>query len=76
MQRIRQVDEGVLAWVLLGIAMCISTTWLMIAGKDLTFSGDDMFYYARLVDFDGAVAPAGGLEYVFAPHNGLLQILG
>lgn len=76
MQRIRRLDEGTLAWVLLGIAMCISTVWLMIAGKDLTFSGDDMFYYARLVDFDGVVVPAGGLEYFFAPHNGHLQILG
>jgi hypothetical protein len=48
----------------------------MIAGKELTFSGDDIFYYARLVDFDGTVATAGGLEYFFAPHNGHLQILG
>jgi hypothetical protein len=76
MQRVRQVDERRLAWVLLGIAMCISATWLMLAGKDLTFSGDDIFYYARLVDFDGVVAGSGGLEYFFAPHNGHLQILG
>lgn len=75
MQRVRQIDEGVLAWVLLGIAMCVSATWLMIAGKDMTFSGDDVFYYARLVDFDGVVSQAGGIEYFFAPHNSHLQIL-
>ncbi len=62
MQRIRAIDESRLAWVLLGIAMCISATWLMIAGKDMTFSGDDIFYYARLVDFNGAVHQAGGIN--------------
>lgn len=76
MQRVRAIDESSLAWVLLAVAMCISATWLTIAGKELTFSGDDIFYYARLVDFDGAVAASGGLEYFFAPHNGHLQILG
>ena len=76
MQRVRAIDESSLAWVLLAVAMCISATWLMIAGKELTFSGDDIFYYARLVDFDGVVATSGGLEYFFAPHNGHLQILG
>ncbi len=76
MERIRATDERVLAWILLGVAMCISATWLMIAGKDLTFSGDDIFYYGRLVDHDGLVSVTGGLEYFFAPHNGHLQILG
>lgn len=76
MRRVRAIDESSLAWVLLAVAMCISATWLMIAGKELTFSGDDIFYYARLVDFDGVVATSGGLEYFFAPHNGHLQILG
>jgi hypothetical protein len=76
MQRIRAIDERVLAWILLGVAMCISATWLMIAGKDLTFSGDDIFYYGRLVDHNGVVSVTGGLEYFFAPHNGHLQILG
>ncbi len=76
MQRIRAIDERVLAWILLAVAMVISATWLMIAGKDLTFSGDDIFYYGRLVDHDGLVTVTGGLEYFFAPHNGHLQILG
>jgi hypothetical protein len=76
MERIRNVDERLLAWVLLGVAMCISATWLMIAGKDLTFSGDDIFYYARLITDNGAVHQAGGFEYFFIPHNGHLQILG
>lgn len=76
MRRLGAIDESRIAWILLALAMCISATWLMIAGKELTFSGDDIFYYARLVDFDGAVATSGGLEYFFAPHNGHLQILG
>lgn len=76
MERTRKLDERLLAWILLGVAMCISATWLMIAGKDLTFSGDDIFYYARLITDNGAVHQAGGLEYFFIPHNGHLQILG
>jgi hypothetical protein len=76
MRRVRGIDERALAWILLAMAMCISATWLMIAGKDLTFSGDDIFYYGRLVDHDGLVTVTGGLEYFFAPHNGHLQILG
>ena len=76
MQRIRTIDERLLAWLLLAVAMCISAVWLMTAGKDLTFSGDDIFYYARLVDFDGVVSQGHGLEYFLAPHNGHLQVLG
>lgn len=76
MDRIRNLDERLLAWILLGVAMCISATWLMIAGKDLTFSGDDIFYYARLIVDNGAVHQAGGIEYFFIPHNGHLQLLG
>jgi hypothetical protein len=74
--RLRGLDENRVAWALLGVAMCISATWLMIAGKDLTFSGDDIFYYARLITDNGAVHQAGGVEYFFIPHNGHLQILG
>lgn len=76
MDRIRNLDERLLAWVLLGVAMCISATWLMIAGKDLTFSGDDIFYYARLVTENGVTHQASGLEYFLAPHNGHLQLMG
>ena len=76
MQRIHAIDERRLAWALLGLAMAISATWLMIAGKDLTFSGDDIFYYGRLITDNGAVHQAGGIEYFFIPHNGHLQILG
>lgn len=76
MRRLRAIDERLLAWILLGVAMCISATWLMIAGKDLTFSGDDIFYYGRLITDNGAVHQAGGIEYFFIPHNGHLQILG
>jgi hypothetical protein len=76
MDRIRKLDERLLAWILLAAAICVSAVWLMIAGKDLTFSGDDIFYYARLITDNGGVHQAGGLEYFFIPHNGHLQILG
>lgn len=76
MRRIHMIDERVLAWTLLVVAMCISATWLMIAGKNLTFSGDEIFYYARLVDRNGVVSNSGGLEYFLAPHNGHLVLLG
>lgn len=56
--------------------MCVSAVWLMLAGKGLTFYGDDVFYYARFIDHSGAVAPGSGLEYFLAPHNGHLQVLG
>jgi hypothetical protein len=65
-----------IALALLAAAMCISATWLMLAGKAMTFSGDEVFYYARFIDHSGAVAPGNGLEYFFAPHNGHLGALG
>jgi hypothetical protein len=76
MRYVRAIDEGRLAWILLALAMCISATWLMIAGQGLTFSGDDVFYYARFIDDGGAVTPGSGIEYFLAPHNGHLVLLG
>jgi hypothetical protein len=76
MRYIRGIDERGLAWIPLAVAMCISATWLMIAGQGLTFSGDDVFYYARFVDDGGAVTPGNGIEYFLAPHNGHLVLLG
>jgi hypothetical protein len=76
MERTRKLDERLLAWILLAVAMCISAVWLMTAGKDLTFSGDDIFYYARLVTENGVTHQASGLEYFLAPHNGHLQLVG
>ena len=76
MERIRGIDERRLTWILLAVAMCVSATWLMIAGQGLTFSGDEIFYYARFVEDHGMVAPGGGLEYFLAPHNGHLVVLG
>lgn len=71
-----KIDESRLAWILLAVAMGISAVWLMTAGKDMTFSGDDIFYYAHLVDHNGFGVQEGGIEYFFAPHNGHLQVLG
>jgi hypothetical protein len=76
MDRNRTLDERLLAWILLALAMCVSAVWLMTAGKDLTFSGDDIFYYARLVTENGVTHQGSGLEYFLAPHNGHLQLVG
>ncbi len=65
-----------IALALLAAAMCASATWLMLAGRDLTFSGDEVFYYARFVADGATVAPGDGLEYFLAPHNSHLVVLG
>lgn len=72
----QRLDERRLAWLLLGVAMSISATWLLIAGRDLAISGDGVFYYARLVNDNGVVGQSSGLEYFLAPHNGHLQVMG
>ncbi len=72
-----RVGELRLAWLLLLAAMCVSATWLMIAGDGLTFVNDDIFYYAQfLVHGSGDIRPSHGLEYFLAPSNGHLQVLG
>lgn len=76
--RVEAVGEYRLAWLLLLAAMCVSATWMMIAGNGLTFVNDDIFYYAQfVVRGTGDIRPSGGgLEYFFAPSNGHLQLLG
>jgi hypothetical protein len=70
-------DRTRLAWLVLLAAMCVSATWLMIAGDGLTFVNDDIFYYAQfLVHGTGDIRPSHGLEYFLAPSNGHLQVLG
>ncbi len=65
------------AWLVLGLAMCVSATWLLIAGDGLTFVNDDIFYYAQfLVHGTSDIKPSHGLEYFFAPSNGHLQVGG
>jgi hypothetical protein len=68
--------EKRIAWRVLGVAIAISATWLLLAGGNLTFHGDEILYYANLVNKDGVISPLYGLEYVFAPHNGHLVLLG
>lgn len=64
------------ALALLAVAMAASVTWLLLAGRDLTLYGDEIFYYANLVTRKGVTSPVYGLEYFFAPHNGHLVLLG
>lgn len=56
--------------------MAISATWLMLAGRGLTFLGDDIYYYATLVADGHHLHPGSGVEYFLAPHNGHLVVLG
>ncbi|MDX6634979.1 MAG: hypothetical protein QOF06_1182 [Solirubrobacterales bacterium] len=68
--------EKRIAWLGLGVAFAISATWLLLAGGVLTFHGDEIFYYANLVTREGVTSQVYGLEYLFAPHNGHLVLLG
>lgn len=71
------IGEYRLAWILLGLGMCVSATWMMIAGDGLTFVNDDVFYYTQYVAHGfGDLRPTHGVEYFFAPSNGHLQVLG
>lgn len=75
--RVRAFGEDRLAWLLLIAAICVSATWMMVAGDGLTFVNDDIFYYAQyLVHGTGDIQPSHGLEYFIAPSNGHLQVLG
>jgi len=65
-----------LCWLVLAAAMCVSAAWLMIAGRDLSFASDDLFYYAHYVAHGGELTIAHGLEYLFAPSNGHLVVFG
>jgi hypothetical protein len=71
-----KLRKPVVAVALLGIAMLVSATWVLLAGSDLAINGDEVFYIAQLVTRDGVVAPVHGVEYFFAPHNGHLVLGG
>jgi hypothetical protein len=68
--------ENRIAWLVLGVAIAISATWLILAGYGLSFANDDLFYYAHFVTKSGTNVPTYGLEYFFAPSNGHLQVFG
>src|SRR6476660_6201932 len=65
-----------IAWAALAVAMCVSAVWLLLAARNTTFSGDDIYYYARYIAHGFTVEPGHGIEYFFAPHNGHLQAGG
>lgn len=72
-----RLQRPAFAWLVLGLAMCISATWLLIAGDGLTFVNDDIFYYAQfLVHGTSDVRPSDGIEYFLAPSNGHLVVGG
>ncbi|HET7443414.1 MAG TPA: hypothetical protein VFJ57_02005 [Solirubrobacterales bacterium] len=65
-----------IAWALLGAAMLTAALWLMLSAQSTTFSGDDIYYYARYIAHGFAAAPGDGIEYFLAPHNGHLVVVG
>jgi hypothetical protein len=67
-----------IAWLILAAAMLGSAALSLSRGSGLSFSGDDFFYYARLVDRGGKLVSYDHLtaSYVLAPHNGHLQAGG
>jgi hypothetical protein len=76
-QRVDAIGEYRLAWILLALGMCVSATWMMVAGDGLTFVNDDVFYYTQYVAHGFSdLRPSHGVEYFFAPSNGHLQVLG
>ncbi len=72
------INRTAFAWLVLAAAMCVSATWMMLAGNGLNFTNDDLFYYAQYVVYGMSdIQPSdGGVEYFFAPSNGHLQLLG
>jgi hypothetical protein len=69
-------NRTALAWLILAAAMCVSATWMMIAGEGLLFVHDDIFYYMQFVARGWEIEPAHGIEYFLAPSNGHLQVAG
>jgi hypothetical protein len=70
------INRTALAWLILVVAMCVSATWMMVAGEGLLFVHDDIFYYMQFVAHGWDIEPAHGIEYFLAPSNGHLQVLG
>lgn len=68
--------ENRIAWLVLGIGIAISATWLILAGHGFSFASDDLVYYAHYVTQNGEHVPTYGVEYFFAPSNGHLQVVG
>jgi len=60
----------------LAVAMAGTAVWLLLAGDGNALHGDELFYFAHLVNRGSGVVRVEGLEYLFAPHNGHLVILG
>jgi hypothetical protein len=63
-------------WPFLALAMALSALWIMLGGRHAALGGDEVFYYADLVEKSGAVIHLGGIEGLFAPHNGHFVLVG
>ncbi|HET8954474.1 MAG TPA: hypothetical protein VFN18_02320 [Solirubrobacterales bacterium] len=71
-----RLQKPAIALVGLAVAMLAAATWLLLAGNGNVLHGDELFYFSHIVDKSGGQVRVDGLEYLFAPHNGHLVILG
>lgn len=65
-----------IAWIVLGVAMAASAAWLLFSARSTTFSGDDVYYYARYIAHGFDPETGSGIEYFLAPHNGHFSLGG
>ncbi len=66
------------ARLVLVAAMALSAALILWLGRGTGFTGDDLFYYARLVNRGIGVDHYHhlSLEYLLAPHNNHMQLVG
>ncbi len=63
---------------MLGVAMAVSATLILVTADGQSFGIDEMFYLGRMVEDSGQVVAYDSLsfEYLLGPYNGHLQPLG
>jgi hypothetical protein len=73
-----RVSDLTAARLALLLAMVSSGVLVLWMGRGTSFSGDDLYYYARVVNRGLGVVQYHhlSLEYLLAPHNNHLQVTG
>lgn len=56
--------------------MLAAAAFLLVEGRGLSFSGDELYYYAEITAGENTLADTSGIEYLLSPHNGHLVFLG
>ena len=63
-------------WLVLVPVLGAASALILVAGEGLAFSGDELFYYARVVGFGEPPLDGISLDYLLVPHNGHFQLGG